>query len=163
AGIALAALLLYGYRVWPGIALGAFFASVTTGVGPVISVGIALGNTLEAITGTYLLRRLTRFRGSLERPQDVLELVVLSAAISTTVAATIGVNSLCLGQAASWLMYATLWWQWWLGDAVGVLVVAPVLLLWAAQPRLYWQPRRLVEVGALAVAVAGISQVVFGG
>src|SRR5215468_12338429 len=66
AGIALAALLLYGYRVWPGIALGAFFASVTTGVGPVISVGIALGNTLEAITGTYLLRRLTRFRGSLE-------------------------------------------------------------------------------------------------
>src|SRR5262249_52188669 len=162
-GIALAALLLCGYRIWPGIALGAFFASATTGVGLIISAGIALGNTLEAVTATYLLRRLTRFRESLERPQDVLELVVLAATISTTVAATIGVNSLCLGHAASWLMYATLWWQWWLGDAAGVLVVAPVLLLWAVQPRVSWRPRRVVEGGALLLAVGGVSQMVFAG
>jgi integral membrane sensor domain MASE1 len=120
-GIALAALLLFGYRLWPGIALGAFLINASTGVGLAVAAGIAAGNTLEALAGTYLLRRLTRFRPSLERPHDVLGLVALAAGLSTTVSATIGVASLCLGDAAVWPISRTLWWQWWLGDAMGAL------------------------------------------
>src|SRR4030095_15106864 len=121
-GIALAGLLLCGYRAWPGIALGALLINWATGAGLPVSAGIAAGNTLEALAGGYLLRRFTRFRGSLERPQDVLGFAALVAGVATTLSSTIGVLSLCLGGSAPWTMYGTLWWQWWLGDAVGAVV-----------------------------------------
>ena len=162
-GIALAALLLFGFRLWPGIALGAFFINASTGVGLAVAAGIAAGNTLEALFGAYLLRRFTRFRESLDRPQDILEFVVLAAALSTTVAATVGVTSLCLGGAAAWPVYGALWWQWWLGDAMGALVVAPVLLTWATHPGITWNSRRLGEAGALLVLLTSVTSIVFGG
>ena len=162
-GIALAALLLFGYRLWPGIALGAFLINASTGVGLAVSAGIAAGNTLEAVAGTYLLRRLPRFRASLERPQDVLGFVALAAVLSTTVSATIGVASLCLGDAAVWPISGTLWWQWWLGDAMGALIIAPVLLTWARRHHIPWSLRWVGEAGALLVLLAAVSQLVFGG
>jgi PAS domain S-box-containing protein len=83
--------------------------------------------------------------------------------LSTTVSATIGVASLCLGGVVSWAHYGALWWVWWLGDAVGDLVVAPVLLTWGARSRLIGQPRRVVEVGILLVSLVGGSHLLFGG
>src|SRR5713101_5741618 len=83
AGIALAALLLFGYRLWPGIALGAFLINASTGIGLAVAAGIAAGSTLGALAGTYLLRRLTRFREPFERPQNVLVIVALAVAIAT--------------------------------------------------------------------------------
>jgi diguanylate cyclase (GGDEF)-like protein/PAS domain S-box-containing protein len=162
-GIALAALLLFGNRLWPGIALGAFLVNVSTGVGVMVAGGIAAGNTLEALCGTSLLRRLTRFRASFDRPQDVLGFVVLAAGVSPTIAATIGVGSLCLGGAAAWPAYGALWWQWWLGDAMGALVVAPVLLTWFTHPRITWTLRRVGEATALVMLLTGLTQIVFGG
>jgi integral membrane sensor domain MASE1 len=100
-GIALAALVLWGYRLWPGIALGAFLANSWTGL-PIYSVlGITLGNTLEALAGVYLLRRFAGFRPSLERVRDVVALAALAAVLSTTVSATIGVASIILGNEVS--------------------------------------------------------------
>lgn len=161
-GIALAALLLLGYRLWPGIALGAFLINASTGVGLETAGGIGIGNTLEAVSGAYLLHRFTRFRNSLERVQDVLGLVAFSAALSTTVSATIGVTSLCLGGAAPWALYGSLWWQWWLGDAMGTLVVAPVLLTWGTHPRISWPPRQLAEAMAVLGLLVLVSLIVFG-
>ena len=140
-GIALAALLLFGSRLWPGVALGAFLVNVSTAVSLATAGGIAVGNTLEAVVGASLLRRVVRFRNSLGRLQDVLGLAILAAMLSTTVSATIGVASLCLGGAAPWALSGSLWWQWWLGDAMGGLVVAPVLLTWGTAPRPGWAPR----------------------
>jgi len=162
-GIALAAVLLLGYRAWPGIALGAFLINASTGVGLAVAAGIAVGNTLEALAGVYLLRRLTVFRESLERLQDVLGFVVLGAVVSTMVSATVGVASLCLGGAAPWSFYGDLWWQWWLGDAMGALLVAPVLLTWASRHQVTWSLRRVGEAGALLALLAVVSQMVFGG
>src|SRR5438046_5145761 len=71
-GIALAAILLWGYRVWPGVALGALLANGWTGVPLYAVAGITVGNTLEALAGAYLLRELADFRASLERVRDVL-------------------------------------------------------------------------------------------
>ena len=162
-GIALAALLLFGSRLWPGIALGAFLANALTGVPVATAGGIAVGNSLEALAGAYLLRRVVRFRNSLGRLQDVLGLVILAAMFSTMASATIGVVSLCLGGAASWTLYGSLWWQWWLGDAMGAVVVAPVLLTWVAPPRPSWPRRQAAEAGALLVSVVTVSHIVFAG
>src|SRR5207249_1704477 len=120
-------------------------------------------NTLEALAGVYLLQRLTGFRESLERLQDVLGFVALGAVVSTTVSASVGVASLCLGGAAPWSVYRDLWWQWWLGDAMGALLVAPVLLTWASRHQVTWSLRRVGEAGALLALLAVVSQLVFGG
>ncbi|MBI3003318.1 MAG: diguanylate cyclase [candidate division NC10 bacterium] len=162
-GIALAALLLFGFRLWPGVALGAFLVNALTDVPLATAAGIATGNTLEAITGAYLLHRVARFRNSLERLQDVLGFVGLAAGLSTTVSATIGVASLCLGAAAPWNLYGTLWWQWWLGDAMGALVAAPVLLTWGAKPRVRISPRQVAEAGVLLLGLVTVGFLMFGG
>src|SRR5262245_14977688 len=133
-GIALAAVLLFGVRVWPAIALGAFVANVTMHEPFLTAVGVALGNTLEALVGAWLLRRLAGFDNRLERLRDVLALVALGALVSTTISATIGVLSLCLGGVQPWDQFGSLWALWWLGDASGALVVAPLLLTWAHRP-----------------------------
>jgi PAS domain S-box-containing protein len=161
-GIALAALLLFGYRWWPGVALGAFLANATTPETPLpVALGIAVGNTLEALLGAWLLRRLPGFRNSLGRVIDVLGLVALAACVSTTASATIGVTSLCLGGVRPWADFGPLWGTWWLGDAMGDVVMAPALLAWAGGPRLRWRPGKAAEATAVLLGLAGVSAAVF--
>jgi integral membrane sensor domain MASE1 len=156
AGIALAALLLWGYRYWPGVALGALFANGWTGVPIETVLGITVGNTLEALAGTYLLRSVARFRTSLRRVRDVLALVVLGAVVSTLVAATIGVASLRVGDAVSTDALGSTFRVWWLGDMGGDLLVAPFVLLVIGHWREARWDRWLEGLLLLAV-LAGIS------
>jgi integral membrane sensor domain MASE1 len=162
-GLALAALLLLGYRAWPGITLGAFLANATANAPPGTAAGIALGNTLEALLGAWLFRRLVGFDQGLERVQDVLGLAVLAAGVSTTVGATIGATSLCWGGVRPWAAYPALWGVWWLGGARGGLVVAPLLLTWAGWRRMAWRPRRVAEAAALLPGLVAVSLLVFAG
>src|SRR5439155_4947558 len=127
AGLALAALLLLGVRYWPGIAIGAFLVNASAGVPLAGAAGIGVGNTLEAVVGALLLQRVARFRPSLERLRDVLALALLAAPLATTLSATVGVTSLWLSGAVPSTSAGPLWLVWWSGDAIGVLVVAPVL------------------------------------
>jgi integral membrane sensor domain MASE1 len=161
AGIALAAFVLWGPSVWPGVALGALLANAWTGVPVVTVLGITCGNTLEGLVGAHLLR-LADFRLSLERVRDVLALVVLAAVGSTVIAATIGVGSLVVGDEVSIDRFGSVWRVWWLGDMGGDLLVAPLLMAAVA----YWPFRRLpgrpIEAVALAGAVVGLSVYVFG-
>jgi PAS domain S-box-containing protein len=161
-GVALAAILVFGYRVWPGIYLGAFIANATANEPIATAFGIAVGNTLEALSGAWLLRRISGFDNSLERLKDVLGLILLAAGISTTIAATIGVTSLCLGGVHPWSSFGALWSIWWLGDAMGNLVVAPVLLT-ATCRRPTRSLRGFVEASALAVGLVGVGLFVFNG
>src|SRR6516225_11908269 len=108
-GIALAALVLGGYRLWPGVALGALLANVNTDVPAVTVLGIVVGNTLEALTGAFLLRRVGGFRPGLERVRDVISPVVFGAVISTIVSASIGVTSLLIGGVTSLASAPSLW------------------------------------------------------
>jgi signal transduction histidine kinase/integral membrane sensor domain MASE1/ActR/RegA family two-component response regulator len=162
-GIALAALLLLGHRVWPGIALGAFLANATTSAPWATASGIAAGNTLEAVVGAWLLRRVAQVDLPLERLRGVLGLIVLAAVASTTVSATIGVASLCLGGGEPWAIYGRLWWVWWLGDAMGALVMAPVLLTWASARHRRRPGSRLVEALVLVVSLGVVTTVIFSG
>jgi anti-anti-sigma factor len=160
-GIALTALILGGYRLWPAIAVGALLTNLNTGVPPETVFGIACGNTLEALTGAFLLRRATDFDPSLRRVSDVLWLVALGAVLSTAVSATIGVTSLLIGGAASWSHVATAWRTWWLGDMGGDLIVAPALLVAAGYRQGARGPGRPLEAAILGSLLVGVSVVVF--
>jgi PAS domain S-box-containing protein len=159
-GIALAALLVFGYRTWPAVALGAFLANATANAPPGIAAAIALGNTLEALLGAWLLRR-AGFDNALGRVNDVLTLGALAAGVSTAVSATVGATSLCLAGLKPWSAYPALWSVWWLGDVMGDLVVAPLLLTWAGWRRLPWRPRQVAEAAALLLGLAAVSLLVF--
>jgi PAS domain S-box-containing protein len=161
AGLALAALLLLGIRHWPGIAVAAFLLNATSGVPLAGAAGIAVGNTLEAVVGAVLLQRVARFRPSLERLQDVLALVLLAAALSTLVGATVGVTSLWVSGAISSASYGSLWFVWWSGDATGVLVFGSLLLAWTATPGVREAPGRVVEATALALLLVVLTGALF--
>jgi signal transduction histidine kinase/integral membrane sensor domain MASE1/CheY-like chemotaxis protein len=159
-GVAIAAVLLLGYRIWPGILLGAFLANFFTPVPIAIAGGIAIGNTMEALAAGLLLRAVD-FHNSLDRARDVLNFV-LAAVFCTMVSATIGNLSLCLGHAASWNEFGSLWVTWWLGDTVGGLTVAPLLLTWAATRR-PWTAKRYLETTLLLALISAASMATFGG
>jgi diguanylate cyclase (GGDEF)-like protein/PAS domain S-box-containing protein len=163
AGLALAALLVRGYGVWPAIFLGAFLANASTAGSVATSFGIAVGNTLEALLGAYLVNRFANGRNAFERPQDIFRFAVLAAMISTTLSATFGVTSLAVGGFAPWSGFATIWTTWWLGDAAGDLVVAPVLLLWSRRRPRRWEPGQRLEAFLLLLGVAVVGAVVFAG
>jgi len=160
-GIALAALLLWGYRVWPGVALGALLANSWTGVPFYAVLGITVGNTLEALAGAYLLRAVADFRTSLERVRDVIALAVLGGVVSTTIAASIGVTSLLVSNEIASGDFGSVWRTWWLGDMGGDLLVAPALLVAATHWPFARAPGRLPEAVALVVVALGVSALVF--
>src|SRR2546428_6385137 len=118
-GLAVAALLLFGYRLWPGILLGAFLVNLFNGAPPVVAVGIGIGNTLEALVGTYLLKR-HGFSHALDRLRDVLLLVLLAIPLSTIISATLGVSSLLVGKVISFSSYYPTWRAWWIGDMISI-------------------------------------------
>jgi signal transduction histidine kinase len=160
-GIALAALLLRGGRLWPAVMLAALVANVWNGAAFGVAAGIAIGNTLEALLGMFLLTRVIRIHPALDRLVDVLALVVLAAGLSTAVSATLGVAVLWSAGLAHPGRALETWRAWWVGDALGNLVVAPVLLTWSSLSGLPISVRRVFEALALAAAVVGLSCFVF--
>ncbi len=161
-GLALASLLTFGFRIWPGVFVGAFVANITTNEPLLVALSIATGNTLEAVVATWLLHRYVGFGDSIDRLRHALGLVVLGALISTAISATIGVTSLCLGGVQPWRAYGVLWETWWLGDATGALLVAPMLLTLGNWPRL-WRDIRPAETALLLIGLVSASAGVFGG
>ncbi|HWZ84667.1 MAG TPA: EAL domain-containing protein [Thermoanaerobaculia bacterium] len=162
-GIALAALVILGYRAWPAILIGAFFVNLTTTGDVVSSVGIALGNMLEALAGAYLVTRFAGGRHAFDRARDVFKFTLFAALGSTLISPTIGVGSLLLSGLARPIDFGSVWLTWWFGDAAGDLLVAPVLLLWSTKPRIAWKSARTLEAGLLAVSLVLVSGFVFGG
>lgn len=162
-GITLAALLVLGYGVWPGVFLGAFLVNLTTAGTVGTSLGIAAGNTLEGLVGAYLVNRFANGRQAFDRPKDILKFVILAGMMSTMVSATLGVTSLSLGGFAAWTSYRSIWLTWWLGDLAGDLLIAPVLLLWSLEPRPGWRRTQVLEALLLLLFLYLVGQVVFGG
>jgi len=169
-GIALAALLLLGYRIWPAIMLGAFAANVTTfyanhvslaaSIG--ISCGIGVGNTLEAMLGAFLLRRFLGEESPLERVRNVLKFAALAGALSCMIGATAGITSVGLGGITPWAAYEALWWTWWTGDLMGVLLFAPLVLVWSKRPWAMVESQRLPEAAILFLLLIAVCALAFG-
>ncbi|HEY7003312.1 MAG TPA: MASE1 domain-containing protein [Gaiellaceae bacterium] len=159
-GIAIAALLLLGPRLWPAVAIGAFAGNATSGVSLGVAAAIAVGNTLEAVAAVYLLRRFS-CRVSFERVRDVLCFAALGAVVPCAIAATNGVTVLAIANSDAASPYGSRWLLWWLGDATGALLVAPLILVWATRPPLRLPTRRIAEGAILLAALAGMSALIF--
>lgn len=161
-GISLYVVLRFGNRWWPGIVLGDLLGNAGTGA-PLLSVlGIAGGNILETLLCAWLLTRFLGFRADLSRVRDVIALLALGSACAA-LSAFIGPASLALGGVFEWSLYWSVWLQWWMGDATGVVVFAPLLLAWQRPIGTYLPPRRLAESAFLAVATLALGEAVFGG
>jgi two-component system, NarL family, sensor histidine kinase FusK len=159
-GIALAALMVFGWRMAIGVALGAFLANVGTGI-PLLAAGsIALGNTLGAVVGAMLLLRFPGFCIGLKTRRDVFALIVFGAMLGTMVSASVGAATLAM--TGTMQDPAAVWLKWWLGDMMGVLIVAPPLLL-ATTAKLHApSARKVAEALCLLAALVIVSVKIFG-
>ncbi|HTK60313.1 MAG TPA: MASE1 domain-containing protein [Candidatus Baltobacteraceae bacterium] len=163
-GIAIAVMLLYGKKYWPAVALGALVVNLTAGAPLGSAMGMAAGNTLEALAAAWLLGLDGRFRHTLEDPRSVFSFVGLAAGLSTLISATIGTTSLWLGGVIPAERYAATWTAWWVGDVFGALIVAPFLLVWLGRKlSLDRLGAKIMEIGYMAVIFAGIAALMFGG
>src|ERR1043166_1974803 len=165
AGMALAVLLLFGYRTWPAIFLGAFLVNVTNApsTGNILTcLGIASGNTLEAVCGAWLINRYAGGIHVFDRPQGVFKFA-LAAILSTLISPIFGVTSLALSGLTGSANYGAILATWWLGDAAGDLVVAPLILLWGSKSERRWRRRDAVEGGVLLLLLFVLSELIFGG
>src|ERR671914_2320152 len=158
-GTALAPLLLLGYRLWPGVWLGAFLANFWDFFDPgnqfsleahlLVSGGIALGSTLQPLLGTFLLHYMDMGQQSvLKRAGNVFRFVGVGL-VMCLVAPTIGVTTLYLVGFAPLADYYSNWWTCWLGDTMGVLIVTPLVLAWRKPLELAWGVREVAEAGLL--------------
>ena len=148
-GIALAALILWGYRRWPGIFLGAFLVNLTTQGTWATTLGIATGNTLEALLGAWAVNQFANGRNFFEQARDIFRFIVLVVIASTLVSATFGTTSLALGGFAQRKDFMPVWTTWWFGDAIGALIVTPLILIWSKVSVSRWSRRRLIEAIAI--------------
>lgn len=168
-GIALAAVLLRGAGIWPGIWLGSFlvntaFFARAEGVSMLtmgIAGAIAVGSTVQALVGVTLLRRVVASGRPFNRVQDVLAFVGI-ALLSCVIAATVGVTSLWLSGFVAWRAYPATWFTWWLGDLIGILMVSPFVLTLDQFRQIQWTPRRLAEVACLCACLVVVGQLSLG-
>lgn len=164
AGIALAAFVLFGYRIWPAIFGAAFLANVTTTGAVLPSIGIAVGNTVEGLLGSYLVNRFARGGRVFDRVRDIFRFTALAALLSTMLAATTGVVSLGAGGLLAWSSAPRVWLTWWLGDAVGDIVLAPALILWiGVKPRKGLGRTQVLEAIGAALVTVLVTFAIFGG
>src|SRR5260221_2135762 len=158
-GIAIAVLLLAGTWLWPGIFIGAFVVNVWTGAPIAVALGIATGNTLEAVIAMSILQHWRRFDRALADVRSVAGLVAV-AVLATVASATVGVISLYAGAVIGSAQIGETWRAWWVGDLLGAIVVAPVILTWSrdSAARSMRSPEAVVAIGVLAAT----SWLVFG-
>lgn len=152
-GVALAAVLLRGYRIWPAIFTAAMVANATTAGSVATSVGIATGNSLEAVVGAYLINRWSGGCNTFSTPNSVAKFALICVVIATPISASIGLTSLATVGYIEPKNFADAWITWWLGDATGALVITPVIVLWAAGHHYAFNRNEFLEtVGVLATA-----------
>ncbi len=168
AGMAQAVLVLYGRSLWPGVALGALFFDQLLGIAPALALISSFSTTLQALIGATLLSWV-QFRPSLSRLQDVLKFILISVLLATLINTTIGTLDQFWGGLTSWEDLRRTWWTWWVGESMGVLMLAPVLLTWLTSENAWqkqWRslqknPWRLLEILALVGLLVVVGWVVF--
>jgi signal transduction histidine kinase len=161
-GIAIAALVILGPGCWPSIFAGAFVANLLTAGNAFTSLGIATGNTLEALAAAVLIGRRADRAAIFSRASGVLRFV-FAAAVATPISATIGLVSLGLGGYAAWANAVPVWLTWWLGDLGGALLVTPLILLWSEKQGDVWSAERELELVLLLGSLLATTYAVFSG
>src|SRR6516162_7946970 len=159
-GFALAAIVLWGYRAWPAIFLGAMMANATTNGSMSTAILIATGNSLEALVGAAVMNVWSNGPDTFSTPNTVAKFAVICVVLATPISATVGITTLVIAGYAEWANFANIWLTWWLGDMIGALVVTPVVVLCALSDARAFRSTELTKSAAvisLAVAVGFIA------
>lgn len=160
-GIALAGILLWGYRAWFGVFLGSFLlnlsiaeshATIENYIPIVIAVVIATGATLQAVAGAYFIKRFADFPNPLANEKNVFTFMFYGGFLSTLVNSTISVSTLAVMNQIPLTNFFTNWSTWWMGDAIGVFIFAPLMLVWLYPEKDYFRHRRLVISSTIVAA-----------
>lgn len=164
-GIALAGLLLFGYRLWPGVLLGSFAVNIGVGFDAsspatilhsvLIALGIAAGASCQAAAGTYLIHRFVGYPNALTAPRQVIVFLLLAGPVSCIINPTVGSTIVLFTDGLTFTSYLEHWLTWWAGDVLGVVVVVPIVFAFMAAPREVWARRKItvaLPLGALFTA-----------
>ncbi len=160
-GLALAVLLIGGKRYFSGVFLGAFIANAMTGLSPGVAAAIAMGNTLEALLGAWLLTRDDKFDSNLITLRDYLRLIVLAGFVACGAAALNGSTTLLVSGFITSGVYFQNLLNWWMGDVLGIIIIAPLILVWGRMPDGWTEPKRMAEALLLLGLVFFSNQIVF--
>ena len=164
-GVALAAVLLLGYRVSLAILLAAFLANATTAGSIATSASISVGNMLESLVGAWLINRWSDGTATFDTAIGVMRFALICLLCATPISALIGVGSLCLAGYADPGRFGSIWMTWWLGDAAGALVITPVIALWARDwsqlaTRSEWTAGAIGYAGAATIGLIAFSPLI---
>ena len=151
-GIALGGILIYGYRIWPGVLIGSFCINIGTSVdltsttsvlySITMTACIGLGAALQAVVGAYLIRRFVGFPNPLDQENQVAKFLVLGGPVACLISASAGVSILLVSDLISLSDLLFSWFTWWVGDTIGILIFTPLTCIWLAKPRQVWQNRK---------------------
>jgi integral membrane sensor domain MASE1 len=169
-GIALFAILRYGYKIWPGILIGSLFLNgsisvLQQGLSLIkfipMGLSIGLGACGEALLGAYFLYRFTQSSDPFYQVKNVFIFIVFSSGISSLISATCGTFTLILGGISTWAQFNETFLTWWLGDAIGILVITPILVLFSTLPSNRFHPKLIGEGIFLVISLIIVCKIVF--
>jgi len=162
AGIALASLLLWGKRLWPGVLIGSFIVNVATSWNSAtladtleslaIALSIGAGAALQALLGAWLIGRFVGYRNILTQEVDAVRMLLLGGPLSCVVNSLVGVTALWGAGLIPPENYLFNWWTWWVGDSIGVLIFMPLICAWNPRPSRHWLRRQLALTAPLVGA-----------
>jgi PAS domain S-box-containing protein len=154
-GIAIAFMILKGYKYWPAVFIGAFLINYTTTWYIPTSISIAAGNTLEGLAGAVLIRNFANGRLVFEKTGTIFRYLLLAGLFSTTISSTLGTFSLCISGFADWNNFYQIWLTWWLGDSAGAILLAPLIIVWTVHHSIKWNLKKFFEgLGVLSLIAA---------
>ncbi|HXA44408.1 MAG TPA: MASE1 domain-containing protein, partial [Candidatus Angelobacter sp.] len=160
-GLALAAVLLWGNRLWPGIFIGSFLLEYASQRAVGISLCTGTGDVLEALTAATLVRRFAGGCQAFEQTRTTLTFLLLGPVVCTTISATVSVTGLCLGGYAEWSNYGSIWLTWWLGNTVSDLILTPFILLSLRPGQRTWPSPKIREAFCLLLLMLVLGLAVF--
>ncbi|MBI1749384.1 MAG: PAS domain S-box protein [Acidobacteria bacterium] len=161
-GLSVGVLILFGYRLWPGIAIGSLLLSLLAGNPLLAAIGVTIGNILQGLVGAYLFRRYADEQAPLESLRGALVLLGPVAAVGSIVSATIGTLSLSAGGVIPWANLPSAWVFWCLGDGLSINVMVPILLALKGVRWRGWAKWRVTEAVVLGLVLFVVGNVVFG-
>ncbi|MBK9265117.1 MAG: CHASE domain-containing protein [Polyangiaceae bacterium] len=157
-GIALGVVLLWGYRIVPGVLLSMFLLSMNVDSRPALAAaGIALGCTAQAVVGAFLIRRFVGFPSPLVRQRDIFLFFALGGPVACLVSSTVAAGVLWTLGLIPPANVNFNWWTWWVGDSIGVLIFTPLVLIALAAPGGVWARRKTTVALPLLIALAGVT------
>lgn len=151
-GVALVAVLFFGFRVWPGVLLGSVLTNIWTGLDTTtlatavnslgVPCGIGIGASLQAVAGAFMLQKFAGYPNALSSQRQVFTFLIIGGPIACLTSALIGTSVLLAVGAIPASNFLINFGTWWIGDSIGVFIVSPLAMVWFFRNQEDWKGRQ---------------------